>query len=483
MMTGLYKYFKPTKPSSGSQLPEPDGHLSITVPSTSIVAANQEVSKVLATEKSASGSSGSKQRGTYAKYTPKQKATIGNYSILHGTSAALRYFKAEFPDLKWSTVNDWKVAIIRKKRVADVQNDKPVVELVEKKRGRPSTLPEEISREVMEYIRAIRDGGGVVNTSIVIAAALGMVKRRQPSLLECNGGYVTLKKSWAKYLLGKMNYVKRRATTKHKVTVSNFEQVKQEFLMNIKAVATFEEVPNDLIINWDQTGIKYVPVSEWTMAEYKSKRVEVSGIEDKRQITATFAASLTGTFLPVQLVYQGKTSKCHPSIDFPDNWHITHSPNHWCNESTMISYVQLVIVPYVQETRKNLGLPDSQSALVILDEFKGQTTHAVLNLLKQNNIEYVIVPPNCTDRLQPLDVSINKPAKDFLRKQFQSWYAEQIVSQKNDGQTVQPVDMRLSIVKPIGAKWMIAMSDYIKSHPEMIINGFKNVGIVDFLKR
>ena len=148
----------------------------------------------------------------------------------------------------------------------------------------------------------------------------------------------------------------------------------------------------------------------------------------------------------------------------------------------MISYVQLVIVPYVQETRKNLGLPDSQSALVILDEFKGQTTHAVLNLLKQNNIEYVIVPLNCTDRLQPLDVSINKPAKDFLREQFQSWYAEQIVSQKNNGQTVQPVDMRLSIVKPIGAKWMIAMSDYIKSRPEMIINGFKNVGIIDFLK-
>ena len=96
---------------------------------------------------------------------------------------------------------------------------------------------------------------------------------------------------------------------------------------SIHSLSTFEEIPNDLIINWDQTGIKYVPVSEWTMAEYKSKQVEVSGIEDKKQITATFAASLTGTFLPVQLVYQGKTSKCHPSIDFPDNWHVTHSPN------------------------------------------------------------------------------------------------------------------------------------------------------------
>ena len=67
--------------------------------------------------------------------------------------------------------------------------------------------------------------------------------------------------------------------------------------MNIKAVVTFEEIPDDLIINWDQTGIKCIPVSAWTMAEHKSKRVEVSGIEDKRQITATFAASLPGSFL------------------------------------------------------------------------------------------------------------------------------------------------------------------------------------------
>ena len=254
--------------------------------------------------------------------------------------------------------------------------------------------------------------------------------------------------------------------------------------ISIKAVVMFKEIPDELIINWDQTAIKYVPVSEWTMTEYKSKRVEMSGVDDKRQITATFAASLSGSFLPIQLVYEGKTPKCHPSIDFPKDWHITHSSNHWCNEETMKSYVHLVIVPYVQEKRKQLGLSDLQSALVILDEFKGQTTDAVLGLLKQNNIEYVLVPPNCTDRLQPwpLDVSINKPVKDFLRAKFTNWYAEKIVAQKDSGNPNQPVDMRLSVMKSIGAKWMIEASEYIKSHPEMIRNGFKNVGIVDFLK-
>ena len=40
------------------------------------------------------------------------------------------------------------------------------------------------------------------------------------------------------------------------------------------------------------------------------------GIDDKHQITATFVASLSGHFLPVQLVYEGKTTKYHPVVEF-----------------------------------------------------------------------------------------------------------------------------------------------------------------------
>ena len=43
------------------------------------------------------------------------------------------------------------------------------------------------------------------------------------------------------------------------------------------------------------------------------------------------------------------------------------------------------------------------------------------------------------------------------------------MAQKDGGTADQPVDMRLSIMKPIGIKWMIEASDYIWSHPDMII--------------
>ena len=135
-----------------------------------------------------------------------------------------------------------------------------------------------------------------------------MLLERDPASLACNGGHVTLKKSWAKYFMGKMQFVKQKATTKAKVTVKHFEELKQQYLMDIKAVVTMEEISNDLIVNWDQTGLNYVPVSQWTMAREGSKRVEVVGLNDKRQITGVFAGSLSGNFLPVQLVYQGKTT-------------------------------------------------------------------------------------------------------------------------------------------------------------------------------
>ena len=57
------------------------------------------------------------------------------------------------------------------------------------------------------------------------------------------------------------------------------------------------------------------------------KRVEMTGIDDKQQITAVFCGSLTGDFLPVQLIYKGKTSLYHPKFKFPSGWHVTHSPN------------------------------------------------------------------------------------------------------------------------------------------------------------
>lgn len=46
-----------------------------------------------------------------------------------------------------------------------------------------------------------------------------------------------------------------------------------------------EEIPGELLLNWDQTGIRLVP-STRTMERKGECRVEMVEVNDKRQITA-----------------------------------------------------------------------------------------------------------------------------------------------------------------------------------------------------
>ena len=147
------------------------------------------------------------------------------------------------------------------------------------------------------------------------------------------------------------------------------------------------------------------------------KRVEIIGLNDKRQITVELGVTKNGHYLPPQLIYAGKTKQCLPKVNFPSSGHITCTKNHWANEVTTLQYIDEILLPYICQTRKELNLPPHHSSLVIFDQFKSQCTAAVLEVLAENHILVALVSVNCTDRLQPLDISINKPVGCYMADQ------------------------------------------------------------------
>ena len=42
-------------------------------------------------------------------------------------------------------------------------------------------------------------------------------------------------------------------------------------------------------------------------------------------------------------------------------------------------------------------------------------------------------------------------------------------------------DLRMSVTKPVGAKWLISVYDYLRSNESIISNGFKAAGLFDII--
>ena len=289
---------------------------------------------------------------------------------------------------------------------------------------------------------------------------------------------------WAQSLFRRMKFVRRFNTTgKVPIPEALRKELENAYLHNIVKKIEENYIPVSLVLNLDQTPSKYIPVSNKTMAAKGCKTVPIKGSTDKRMITATFIITLDGQFLPMQLIYAGKTTKCLPRVKFPSSFSLSFNPKHYSNEEESIKVLNDIVIPYVVEERERLGSDKSHAALLIMDVFKGQMTDPVLKILSSNNILLQSVPANFTYLFQPLDVQggPNGFVKRLMKKKFSDWYANQITNALDEGQELDSIDieLKLSIIKPLHAQWIMEMYNAMTSAEgkETCIKGWKVAGI------
>ena len=80
------------------------------------------------------------------------------------------------------------------------------------------------------------------------------------------------------------------------------------------------DIPNEMIFNWDQIALQLVPTGQWTMHHAREKVIPIANSDDKCQVTAVIAATLIGEPLPPQIIYKGKTKWCHPKGMIPKDF-------------------------------------------------------------------------------------------------------------------------------------------------------------------
>ena len=133
------------------------------------------------------------------------------------------------------------------------------------------------------------------------------------------------------------------------VFLTTFRRLKQLTTNVLQDARTKHQIPENLVMNLDQTGCNLVPGGQWTMDEQGVNQVTICGMEDSCQITVLLTVTMAGQLLAPQVIYTGTTTRSLPQgLEFPASWDVTSTANHWSYKDSMLQYIDTVLLPYVK---------------------------------------------------------------------------------------------------------------------------------------
>ena len=151
------------------------------------------------------------KRSKYHQYSGEDRAKIAKYSCEHGNKKALQQFSKEYPNLKESTLRNLKKAYQDKLLIQRQQgNVQQVTSLERLPRGRPPLLLE-LDCKLISFVKNLRARGGVVDGSVISAAAKGLI-RSNPSLHQRYNSFEPTR-GWIQSIYRRCNFSRRAGTT------------------------------------------------------------------------------------------------------------------------------------------------------------------------------------------------------------------------------------------------------------------------------
>ncbi len=125
---------------------------------------------------------------------------------------------------------------------------------------------------------------------------------------------------------------------------------------------------------------------------------------------------------------------------------------------------------------------EGAESLLIMDSFSAHLTDDVAANTKKNKVHTVIIPGGCTSVLQPLDVSLNKPFKAILRRQWQHYMmveAEDLERKRAEGNTPAskmkiPAPSKQTVVDWIVTAWLELAKNVEAVKKSFLVTGISN---------
>ena len=224
------------------------------------------------------------------------------------------------------------------------------------------------------------------------------------------------------------------------------------------------DIPSALYVNADQTQVIYAPGDKLTNASIGSKQVSLVGGDEKRAFTVLIAVANDGTLLPFQVIYVGKTAQSCPSNNAPHfndlvnlgvRMEYSGTTTYWSNHKTMRLWVDKILAPYFQETKRKLGLRPDHRSLLQWDLWSVHHSDEMRDWMKKNNPIIILdyVPGGCTGLHQPCDVGIQRLFKHSIKQSYHEAIVEEMSKQIKAGEVI-TIDKHLHTLRNRSAGWL-----------------------------
>uniref|UniRef100_K7GC97 HTH CENPB-type domain-containing protein n=1 Tax=Pelodiscus sinensis TaxID=13735 RepID=K7GC97_PELSI len=298
---------------------------------------------------------------------------VVSYAEAHGNRAAGR----EFDGIAESNIRLWR-------QQKECLQALPRMKMAE--RGKSAAYPE-LEAKLVEWIAERRQQGSGVSIVEVRMKALTIAKTC------ANTAGFKASHGWGNRFMNCHSLsVQRKLPMDSDTKVLQF----QKFIIKLRKQHCYDL---SLIGNADQTPLNFDNPYNRTLEVKGAKTVSIATTDhEKSRFTIMLACMADETKLPPYIVFKCKT-------------------NAKIYEALMLDWLQTVWA------KRPCGLKRKRS-LVVLDAFQCHCMLSIKKRLQQDKTDLAIIPGGMTKMLQPLDVTVNKPMKDALRRKWNTWLLE-----------------------------------------------------------
>ena len=219
-----------------------------------------------------------------------------------------------------------------------------------------------------------------------------------------------------------------------------------------------KEIPFEMsqIGNMDETPMSFDLPGNRTVNQKGEKNILVKTTgHEKTNFTVVLSCLADGNKLPPMIIFKRKTLP--KSTVFPSGVLVRAHEKGWMNETGVIDWMKNV-------WNKRPGAVFNKRSLLVWDMFVAHRCEKVKKEAESSRTTLAVIPGGLTSLLQPLDVCLNKPFKDNVRRLWANWISSGLPTETKGGNLKKP-DIVLI------AQWVKEAWDAIPA--EMIVKSFK----------